>query len=131
MRPTLIIADDNADMRNLVRSTLHRDFPDVIEAADGRQLYWQLLRSSIAPTVRAQPKFVVVADVCMPSFSGLDVLDAWHDGSALVPAVVITSFPDDEVRERVRQLGGILLAKPFTRTSLRDAVAEAARRIPS
>lgn len=128
-RPTLIVADDSADMRALVRATLRRDYPDVIEAADGRQLFWQLLRTSFVTAGHAQTPFVVIADVCMPTYDGLDVLDAWHDGSARVPVVVITSYPDERVRARVRRLGGILLPKPFSRTSLRDAVAQAARRL--
>ncbi len=129
-RPTLIVADDSADMRALVRSTLHRDYPDVIEAADGRQLFWHLLRTSFVTSGAARGRLVVIADVCMPAYDGLDVLDAWHDGAALVPVVVITSYPDDRVRARVERLGGILLPKPFSRTSLRDAVAQAARRLP-
>lgn len=127
MRPTLIIADDNSAMRTLVRSTLHRDYPDVIEAADGRQLFWQLLRTSFVSS-RKPAQLIVIADVFMPAYNGLDVLDAWHDRASNVPVIVITAFPDDRVRARVRKIGGILLPKPFTRTSLRDAVAEAARR---
>jgi len=125
---TLIIADDNSDMRNLVRSTLRRDYPDVIEAADGRQLFWQLLRTSFVSAGRTPAQLVVIADVFMPTYNGLDVLDAWHDRATNVPVIVITAFPDDRVRARVRKIGGILLPKPFSRTSLRDAVAEAARR---
>lgn len=128
MSPTLIIADDNSDMRTLVRSTLRRDYPDVIEAADGRQLFWQLLRTSFVSSGKTPSQLVVIADVFMPTYNGLDVLDAWHDRGSNVPVIVITAFPDDRVRARVRKIGGILLPKPFTRTSLRDAVAEAARR---
>jgi DNA-binding response OmpR family regulator len=128
MRPTLIIADDNSDMRTLVRSTLRRDYPDVIEAADGRQLFWQLLRTSFVSSGKMPAQLVVIADVFMPTYNGLDVLDAWHDRGTHVPVIVITAFPDDRVRARVRKIGGILLPKPFSRTSLRDAVAEAARR---
>lgn len=127
MRPTLIIADDNSDMRTLVRSTLRKDYPDVIEASDGRQLFWQLLRTSFV-TSRKPEQLVVIADVFMPAYNGLDVLDAWHDRASNVPVIVITAFPDDRVRARVRKIGGILLPKPFTRASLRDAVAEASRR---
>ena len=128
-RPTLVVADDSAEMRALVRSTLWRDYPDVIEAADGRQLFWHLLRSSFVP-VGAAPPLIVIVDVCMPAYNGLDVLDAWTDGSTALPVVVITSFPDLRVRMRVSELGGILLPKPFSRTGLREAVQRAAVRLP-
>jgi len=120
--PLLVIADDDADMRTLVRSTLHDVLPDAIEVVDGRDLFWQLMRRSFETQVR---DVVVIADVRMPAYNGLDVLDAWQDVEAEAPIVVITSFPDDEVRDRVKRLGGTLLAKPFTRAHLRAAVTAA------
>ena len=126
--PLLLIADDDADMRALVRATLERDYPDALELADGRELFWHLLRTSFGPAARAPRDLVIVADLRMPAYSGLEVLDAWHDDAQAVPCVVITSFPDDEVRARVAELGATLVPKPFTRGALREAVRTAARR---
>lgn len=123
--PLLVIADDDADMRSLVRSTLHRDYPDALEVADGRDLFWQLVRHSFAPRGKELRELVIVADVRMPAYNGLDVLDAWQDTDDSAPIVVITSFPDDDVRERVEALGATLLPKPFTRAHLRAAVQAA------
>lgn len=126
---TVLVADDSAEMRAFVRGALGHDYPDVVEAEDGRQLFWQLMRSSFTPSGRAAEPMVIVADVCMPAYSGLDVLDAWHDDGPPPPVVVITSFPDDVTRARVDRLGAILLAKPFTRAKLRDAVGTCVRRV--
>jgi CheY-like chemotaxis protein len=125
--PLLLIADDDADMRTLVRSTLRPDYPDALELVDGRELFWQLMRASITRDGRERP-VVVVADVRMPSYSGLEVLDAWHGEHPPVPIVVITSFPDDDVRTQVARLGATLLPKPFSRARLRQAVHDARRR---
>ena len=126
--PLLVIADDDADMRTLVRSTLHAEYPDALEVGDGRDLFWQLVRHSFARRGQELRELVIVADVRMPAYNGLEVLDAWQDIDDETPIVVITSFPDDEVRERVARLGATLLAKPFTRAHLRAAVTEARSR---
>lgn len=124
--PMLVIADDDADMRALVRDVLRPEFPEAIEVEDGRQLFWQLMRASFR--VGSTRELVIVTDLKMPSYSGLDVLDAWHDPKAASPMVVITAFPDDAVRRRAGKLAATVLAKPFSRAQLRDAVREAVRR---
>jgi two-component system, response regulator, stage 0 sporulation protein F len=125
--PLLVIADDDADMRALVRATLAGAYPDVLEVGDGRDLMWQLLRSSFGSRDQTLREIVIVTDVRMPSYSGLDVLDAWQEGEGDAPIVIITSFPDDHVRARVTRLGATLLPKPFSRAGLRAAVDHAAR----
>jgi CheY-like chemotaxis protein len=123
----LVIADDDADMRSLVRATLRSDFPDAIELASGRELFWHLLRASFASTRMPARPMLVVADVRMPGYTGLEVLDAWQNDARDVPFVVITSFPDDSVRARVAELGATLVTKPFTRAALREGVRRARR----
>ncbi len=125
--PLLLIADDDADMRALVRGALRPDYPDALELVDGRELFWQLMRASFTRDGHERP-VVVVADVRMPAYTGLEVLSAWHGEQRALPVVVITSFPDDEVRAQVSELGATLLPKPFTRARLRQAVHEAQRR---
>lgn len=127
-RPRLIIADDSADMRWLVRSTLQPEFPDVLEAADGAQLFTLLLRVSVAAGWSEPAALVLIVDVRMPVYDGLEVLDAWQDDEPHIPVIVITSFPDDAVHAEVERLGAVLLPKPFTRATLRRVVSDAACR---
>ena len=124
--PVLVIADDDPDMRALVRDTLASELADVVEVADGRELFWHLMRAEYAGAPARG--MVIVTDVRMPAYDGLDVLDAWQEARPGEPVVVITAFPDDKVRARVARLGGCLLAKPFTRAALRQAVARATAR---
>jgi CheY-like chemotaxis protein len=124
--PLLLIADDDADMRALVRETLRPEFPDAIEVADGRDLFWQLMRASFGIGI-GDRDLVIVADVRMPAYNGLDVLDAWQDQRRDIPIVVITSFPDEAVRRRIDDLDALLVAKPFSRGKLREAVRHATR----
>jgi DNA-binding response OmpR family regulator len=115
----LVIADDSPEMRWFVRSTVGHDFSEVFEAGDGRELFWELLRSEIT-----KPRDeILVTDVWMPSYNGLDVLDAWRELKPRAPTIVITAFPSDEVRRRADQLGAMVLSKPFTGEALRRAVS--------
>lgn len=126
VRGKLVIADDSPEMRWFVRSAIGGEFRQVIEAANGRELFWTLLRSRITDRDLDQHD-LVVTDLCMPAYDGLDVLDAWRDREHHIPTILITAFPDDTVRERARELGVVVLAKPFSRAALRQAVDEAVR----
>jgi CheY-like chemotaxis protein len=121
----LVIADDSAEMRWLIRTVLGDAFLETAEAADGRELIWQLMRSRRGRGPSGKPALVVVADVIMPTYDGLQVLAAWQDGVPLVPLVVISSFPDADTRERALALGAVFLPKPFSRTQLRRATEQA------
>lgn len=119
----LVIADDSAAMRWLVRAAVGKDFAAVVEVADGRELFWTLLRSSFA----SQPHQVVVTDLCMPEYDGLDVIAAWRELQPQSPAIVITAFPSEEARRRAAAAGAVMLAKPFSTADLREAVRRAIR----
>lgn len=115
----LVIADDNPAMRRLIRTVLSDRFDVIIEAADGRELFWTLVHAAYADEDR---DLTVVADICMPIYSGLDVAAVCDDLGLRVPTVLITSFPSDDVRARVERLGCTLMAKPFTTSDLREVV---------
>ncbi len=131
MAATLVIADDNPDLRALVRVTLGNAFDEVVEVADGRELIWHLLRANMRTHEDRVPDLVVIADVRMPVYDGLEVLSAWEDGEPLVPLVVITSFPTPETLRRANALDAVLVRKPFTQDQLRQAVNEAMARARS
>jgi len=122
----LVIADDSAEMRWFVRSAIGAEFREVVEAADGRELFWTLLRSGFAEK-ELDRRDLVITDLCMPTYDGLDVLDAWGDLEQRVPTILITAFPSDAVRKRAKELGVPLLAKPFSTAALRKAVREVSR----
>jgi len=121
-RRHLVIADDCAEMRQFVRDAVGLQFDDVIEVADGRALFWALLRSSFAAANATAPELVLITDVAMPVYDGLLVLDAWRDAQHCVPTIVITASPSEAVRVRAQDLGVTVLAKPFSITKLRQLV---------
>jgi DNA-binding response OmpR family regulator len=63
--PRLLVADDDADIRDLVTFKLRQAGYDVVAVADG---------SAALAEARANPPALAVLDVMMPGLSGLDVL---------------------------------------------------------
>ncbi len=63
--PRLLVADDDADIRELVTFKLRQAGYEVIAVADG---------SAALAEARANPPALAVLDVMMPGLSGLDVL---------------------------------------------------------
>lgn len=123
-RRRLLIADDSAEMREMLKQAVGTEFGDIIEAADGRELFWALLRSTFVTSGVRDDEIIVVIDVCMPLYDGLEVLDAWREFEHHVPAVVITAFPDATVQHRAERLGAVVLAKPFSPATLRQTLRE-------
>jgi FixJ family two-component response regulator len=71
----------------------------------------------------------VVADVQMPTMSGLDLLTHMRAQGHNVPFIFITGFPEESVRDRALKAGAIgFLAKPFVAPDLIKCVETAFRR---
>ena len=123
--PRVLVADDSAEQRWTLRLALSMMGFDVTEAADGRELFWAMENLERKPS--SEPE-LVIADVYMPVYNGLDVLSAWHEGGQRHPLIVITAFPDEVLRRRVAELGAFLLAKPFRLAALSQTVRQALKR---
>ncbi len=115
----LIVADDDDEMRRLVAEALRRDGHRVAEARDGA-----LLLASIAESFddECEPWDLIVSDVRMPGFSGLDLLAALRASESQTPVILMTAFPDQLTRVKAEHLGATLIGKPFDVKDLRTAV---------
>ncbi len=121
----VFIADDDADMRRLIRLALEKDGCEVFEARDGAELI-DLLDAVEAGA--GEVPDVVITDVCMPNFSGLGVLRTLRQAHWNVPVILITVNPVQAVQSDARQWGAAaVFAKPFDLEDLRSAVANAWR----
>jgi CheY-like chemotaxis protein len=120
---TVLVADDDGDMRALVAETFRSDGYTVIEARDGFELLDRLEHAFDDP--RALPD-VVVTDVMMPHLSGIGVLDALRRAHLHFPVILMTVLADDSVHTLARRLGAVgVLHKPFDVDDLRTAVMNA------
>lgn len=126
----VLLAEDDDDMRQLLGSVLRERGLVVMEFRTGRDFVagigGQLLRGARLESVR-----LLVTDVRLPDFSGLEVLKAVRRCGWDLPAIVITAFPDDPVRSEALRLGAVLLEKPFALPAFVRAATACLERSPS
>lgn len=114
----VLLAEDDQAMREILAMVLSEAGYQVATVADGAELR-RLLRE-----VHFE---LVVTDVNMPGGSGLDVIELLRQNGDTTPVIVVTAFPQAEIRKRAQALGLRLLAKPFELETLRAAVDWAIR----
>jgi two-component system response regulator CpxR len=110
---TILLADDDVDMRDMVQQMLEENGYEVIPARTGRQAL-----EFLATNPRPLPE-VVILDLMMPLVTGWQVLEAiQHDPVlAKVPVVVLTAVNED------RPTGAAaFLRKPFRLEALLETV---------
>ena len=110
-RDLIVVADDNADMRQYFRHLL-ADRYEVQSVADGRQ--------ALEATRLSRPA-LVLADVMMPQLDGFGVLRAIREDAALAstPVILVSARAGEESRIEGLQAGADdYLVKPFTSREL-------------
>lgn len=119
--PRVLVAEDQDEMRTLLRRALKRRGYDVVEAPDGPQLVQAIVDGLMAPETQAPD--LIVTDVRMPGFSGLEVLARLRRDGWSTPFILITAFGDVQVHEEAAMLGAAcVLNKPFAMEDLCEVV---------
>jgi two-component system, response regulator, stage 0 sporulation protein F len=118
-RPLVVVGEDDQDIRDVLVTVLGDDGYEVQEAADGGELVELLIQGNAldhAPDA-------VVMDVCMPVYSGLEVLEKLRRAGREVPVILVTAFGRD-IEPLAQRLGArAVFQKPFDLDDLRTAVA--------
>lgn len=120
-RRRVVVAEDDASMRELLVEALARDGYDVVEAKDGAQLLLGLEEICLRGPEAVIPD-LIVSDIRMPGHTGLELLQAMRDADIHLPVVLITAFSDGATRERAERAGAVLLDKPLDLDDLRKVV---------
>ena len=114
----ILIVDDHADIRRLIRLTLEFERYDIFEAADGK--------SALALAASSRPD-VVLLDVMMPGdIDGLEVCRRIKADAALGGAKVIMLSARGQASDREAGLqagADAYLVKPFSPLQLIDHLA--------
>ena len=103
----VLIVDDEASLRTLVRANLEVDGIDVIEAVDGVEAMEMLKHD--------RPDLILL-DIMMPRKDGLEVLEelAVDDTLKEIPVIMLTAKGEQEDLERGADLGARgHITKPF------------------
>jgi CheY-like chemotaxis protein len=124
----VLVVDDSATFRRLVRPALRNAGYDVSEAADG-------MDGLAAIRASAEP-LVVLLDVVMPRMGGIGVLNAVDDDKKMVRRhafILVTATPDvvrpHLIADMLDRMQVPLLTKPFRDEDLLSAVTAAQSRL--
>jgi two-component system, response regulator, stage 0 sporulation protein F len=119
--PRILVADDQSEMRTLIRKMLVRRGYEVLEAADGPDLVRVLVDGLTEDESRAPD--LIITDVRMPGFTGLEVLARLRRERWTTPVILITAFGDAQLHREALRLGATcVLNKPFDMDELKGAV---------
>ncbi|MFO0567406.1 MAG: response regulator [Polyangiaceae bacterium] len=125
----VLLAEDDDAFRTLVAGALRRDGYEVIELQDGAALL-EYCANNLSSDGTIRDVDLIVSDVRMPGFSGLDVLIALRRVASSAPVVLVTAFGDPALHEFAKKLDAVaVLDKPFDLDDLCEViVARLARR---
>jgi DNA-binding response OmpR family regulator len=113
---TVLVADDDRDVLNLVRFRLERDGLRVLTASDGAEAL---------ELVRSERPQVCVLDVMMPKLGGLEVVKRLREDPAMggVRIILLTARSADGQVDEGFELGADdYVTKPFSPQELRQRV---------
>lgn len=116
---SVLVVDDDPEIRVLLATALDRMGFSVTQAADGR--------TAIKRLDEARPSLLCI-DLMLPESSGYDVCEHVNKTPTLsgLPILMVSARTMPEDRAHAEELGvRVYLAKPFNQSELKLAVAEA------
>jgi signal transduction histidine kinase len=118
-RPCILVADDNADMRNYISGLLSPDY-DVIAVADG---------DAALAAVQTQTVHLVLSDVMMPRLNGVELLERLRgdERTRTLPVILVSARAgEDDTVTGLHTGADDYLVKPF---SARELIARVHARL--
>lgn len=111
---SILVVDDDDDVREVLTRYLKRRGYVVETAADGEQ--------ALAAVRQTDPDLMLL-DIYLPKMSGLDVLYAIQDDSLHTRTIALSGIPDDQMVQNSRELGAVgFMAKPFDFPALTEQI---------
>ena len=110
----ILIADDNHDVRRMIRSLIEEIDADVIEATDGG--------SAVDAFEQQQPDWVVM-DINMLPVDGLKALRTIRTKHPEARIIVISQYQDARTRETALAMGAYAFVGKEDLMSVRDLIA--------
>jgi DNA-binding response OmpR family regulator len=115
---TILIADDEPNIRQLVSFTLRRRGYTILEAEDG---------TTALDLVRAGSPDLAVLDVMMPGMTGIAVVQEMMGDAVMaeIPVILLSAKGQGvEIEEGLASGARLYLVKPFSPRELAERVAE-------
>ena len=119
----LLLAEDDGPFRFLLTSALRQEGYQIVAVANGVDLM-DILGDSLSPDGTFAAFDLVLSDLRMPGWPGLEALATFGQNPRMPPFILFTAFGDEDTHKRAREIGAItLLDKPFDIDYLREIAA--------
>ena len=114
----IMVVDDEADIRNIIKMHLEEKGYNFLEAEDGEQAI-NLLKSE-DNLVNCG---LILCDIRMPKVNGIECIEYFRDQAPGIPIVVITGYPETEMAVELMNKGvKDYLVKPIEGEKLLEIV---------
>ncbi len=115
---TILIIDDNADVRNLLAERVLPSYGyHTLTAPDGQEGLWQ---------IRTQMPDLILLDLRLPDMTGLDLLHILSSEGYDAPVILITAYGSELIAAQALRLGvRDYIIKPFTLDEIIESVERA------
>ncbi|MEZ4403445.1 MAG: response regulator [Kofleriaceae bacterium] len=117
VRPTVVVAEDDDELRHLMATKLRARGCVVVEVATGIALAEQVAHHGA--TIE-----LVISDVRMPGLTGLEVIELVRHIDWGLPVIVVTGFGDADTHAEGLRLGARVFDKPVDLDELAAAAGE-------
>ena len=118
---SVLVVDDEPDVRKVIRMTLEKSGYHVIEAEDGDQAIKALNHGENAILVDT-----IITDIRMPKINGVEAITYFQKEYPSMPLVVLTGYPDLDMATSFMRQGVVdYLVKPVEKEKLKATVAKA------
>ncbi len=121
MATKILVVEDSASVRRLIREALERDGYEITESSDGEEAL---------AAFRAAAPSLVITDIHMPTMDGLSLVRSIRalPDFRFVPILILTTEDGDEMKQLGRAAGASgWMVKPFHGDQLRQTVARVLR----
>jgi DNA-binding response OmpR family regulator len=120
----ILVADDDPEMRLLLAHALKKEGCEVVTVNDGAELLHYVGSSFLARNHFAPPD-VIISDIRMPRFTGLQILAGLRDAKKDTPIILISALDDEKTTMTAFRLGAAaFFRKPFDTKQLCKTVRD-------
>ena len=115
--PSILLADDQEEMRRTVAQLLEGEFHIVGMAENGQRVL------QMAPSLEPD---LLVLDICMPLLSGIEAAIRLKEAGSLARVIFLTVHDDADFLEAARSVGALgYVLKPYLAQDLLPAIRRA------
>lgn len=115
LEETILIAEDEHDIRSILHDILSGEGFNVISVSNGAQAY-DFIKDKFVPDL-------LITDVMMPKLNGIELIETLHKEEINIPIIVYSA--SGHFKGMIEKLGARFIYKPFDLDALLNLAKEA------